>query len=506
MNPEHEHRSRSPCVPKLVGADDEMGNFRRGVSRGHGSGPEASRALLREVDGVRGSADGPMAMHETARDDPQDIGRKYLASNGGCVYIDLDHLELCTPEVISAFDFVAAWHGMLRVARDAQRAANARRAPEEAIVVLVNCSDGHGNSYGSHINFLVSRRLWDDLFRRRLHPGLFVLAAHQVSSIVYTGQGKVGAENGRPEVAYQLSQRADFFDQLLGPQTTYNRPLVNARDESLCGHATGLARLHCIFHDSTLCHVSTLLKVGVMQMVLSMLEAGRLDGTLMLEDPLLALLAYSHDPGLSARARLVDGRAVTAVELQSMLCEQARAHADAGGFNGLVPEAPAIIEFWEDTLCKLERRDFDALAPRLDWVLKLTQIDRALACRGLDWTAPEAKHLDHVYSSLDADEGLYWALEKAELTQTLVDDARVERFRHSPPEDTRAWTRAMLLRRIARESIRRVDWDHMELAPSGGTPRHIPMPDPLGHTRAEWCAAMGIDPVQSAATPTTPMR
>jgi len=517
------------CVPKLTGADAELGNLILGLLRERGTGREASRALLEEIDGTSGATSGsnpgPVAGYaepalvgtpgpdlyssytaaSRATDDPQDIGRKFLGSNGGCIYIDLDHLEVCTPEVLSAHEFVAAWHAMLRIARDAMMAANAKCPPGQRIMVLVNSSDGRGNAYGSHLNFLVTRRLWDDMFVRRLHPDLFVLIAYQVSSIVCTGQGKVSAENGRPDIAYQISQRADFFDQLVGSQTTYNRPIVNSRDEPLCGTAhpgsaasangTGAARLHCIFYDSTLCHGSTLLKVGVMQIVLSMLEAGRLDMSLMLEDPLSALVAYSHDPDLAARAYLVDGRSVTAVELQSMYCERARAHVDAGGCDGLVPGASAIVELWEDTLGKLAQRDFDSLAPRLDWVLKRTQIERALASRGLDWSAPEAKHLDHLYSSLDLDEGVYWALERAGLTEMLIDDARIEQFRHTPPEDTRAWTRAMLLRQLPRELIRGVDWDRIELAANlpGEAAAVVHLPDPLGHTRRDWCRAGGDD-------------
>src|SRR5262249_60540246 len=100
-------------------------------------------------------------------------------------------------------------------ARQAQVAANARLPEGQTIHVLVNNSDGHGNAYGSHLNFLVTRRAWDNLFERKLHHLLY-LAAFQASSIVYTGQGKVGAENGRPGAAVQLSQRADFFATLAG--------------------------------------------------------------------------------------------------------------------------------------------------------------------------------------------------------------------------------------------------------------------------------------------------
>jgi proteasome accessory factor A len=512
-----------------MGADAELANLVLGLAReqatgrAQGTGREASRALLREVVGVRGSAGGAVpgaavsgaagpyapagvlpaappsyaatwyptaygvdASH--AYEDPQDVGRRYLASNGGCVYVDLDHLEVCTPEVASAWDFVAAWHAMLRIARDAQRAANAGLAQGQRIVVLVNSSDGHGNSYGSHLSFLVTRRLWLDVCQRRLHPGLFVLAAHQVSSIVFAGQGKVGAENGRSHVRYQIAQRPDFVEQILSEHTTFRRPIINRRHEPLCGHAgaspggASLARLHCIFYDSTLCHVSTLLKVGTMQIVLSMLEAGFLDASLMLDDPLEALTAFSHDPSLAARARLADGRAVTAVELQSMFCERARAYVEAGGCDGLVPGAARMVELWQDTLAKLAARDLDALAPRLDWVLKQAQIERVLASRGLDWSAPEAKHLDHLYSSLDPDEGLYWALERAGLTETLVDDARSEHLRHAPPDDTRAWRRAVLLRDVPEGRVRHIDWDHIELEPAepGAKPVVLDLGDPLG--------------------------
>src|SRR5205823_1326504 len=157
------------------------------------------------------------------------------------------------------------WHAMLRIARDALAAANAKLPAGQTIHVLVNNSDGRDNAYGSHLNFLITRREWDNIFVRKLHHMLY-LAAFQVSSIVYTGQGKVGSENGMPAVAFQLSQRADFFETLTGMQTTHERPIVNSRDEALCGErpssygtrsvspSSDLARLHCIFFDNTLCH------------------------------------------------------------------------------------------------------------------------------------------------------------------------------------------------------------------------------------------------------------
>ena len=211
---------------------------------------------------------------------------------------------------------------------------------------------------------------------------LLYLASFQVSAIAITGQGKVGAENGAPATNFQLAQRADFFESLIGEQTTYHRPIVNARDEALCGsEASGrppFARLHCIFFDSTLCHVASLLKVGMMQIVLAMIEAERVDPRLLLEDPVDAVVRWSHDPELQTACPMVSGGHLTLLDLQRAFLEQAKRFADDGGCDGVVPRAADILALWGDTLDKLVAGDFAALALRLDWVLKRQTIERVL--------------------------------------------------------------------------------------------------------------------------------
>jgi proteasome accessory factor A len=496
--PREPARGRRRGVPKLCAADVELGNFVLGLERLTGTGYEASRALLREIE-------APYAERVAYGTggyvyNPQDWGRKYLASNGGCVYIDLDHLEICQPEVLGAYDHLAAWHAMLRIARHALDAANARLPPGQTIHVLVNNSDGRGNSYGSHLNFLVTRRAWDNIFERKLHHLLY-LAAFQISSIVFTGQGKVGVENGRPAVRYQLSQRADFFEALTGVQTTYRRPIVNSRDEPLCGPqeatpASALARLHCIFFDSTLCHGSSLLKVGVMQLVLAMIEAEEIDPGLILDDPVATVVRWSHDPTLEARARMASGKVLTAVELQLLFLERAERFAATGGFDGIVPRAADILALWADTLEKLCAKDLPALAGRLDWIRKLFTLERALERRpDLGWDAPAIKHLDFLYASLDRDAGLYWAHERRGDVERLVSEAEIERFVHEPPDDTRAWTRAMLLRIAGARGVQDVDWDAIrfrKVVPGYWTrSRTLRLDDPLAFTKAAVADVIG---------------
>lgn len=459
-------------VPKILGADVELANFILG--RGDGgteTGDDAATALLAEIDGVDAHDAHPSA---------RDWGRRYLASNGGCAYIDLAHLEICLPETRSAFDFLAAWHAMLRVAERARVDAESKLPPEEQLVVVANSSDGLGNSYGSHLNFSISRETWDRMFQRRLDDLLF-LASHQVSSIVYTGQGKVGAENGAAPVPYQISQRADFIETMVGPQTTFNRPLVNTRDEAFS--ALG-ARLHVIFYDTNLAHAATVLKVGVYQIVLAMLETGWTATELLLNDPLAALAAWSHDLSLQTRVLTFSGMQLTAVEHQLLLLEQARRFVEVEGIDHLVPRADEILLLWEDTLLKLESKDFPSLASRLDWVAKLSVLERVLDEHPeLDWSAPGLKHLDQTYASSNPEQGLYWSLEREGRFEILVSEADIERFVIAPPDDTRAWTRAMLLRASGAREVDHVDWDRVRFKEADGSTSTVYLPDPAGATR-----------------------
>jgi len=399
----------SHALPKLCGADIELGNFILGLDRRGGTAYEASKALLREFEGAPkarrytttcncpacrananeastgtyGYGSGGYSYY-----DPQDWGRKFLPANAGCAYIDLDHLELCLPEVLSAFDHVAAWHAMLLLTREALDRANARLPSGQKLHVLVNNSDGEGNSYGSHLNFLVSRRCFRNIFQRKLHHQAF-FASYLVSSICFTGAGKVGAENDRTAVDYQLTQRGDFFECLCGTQTTANRPLVNSRDENLA--EKGMARLHVIFFDNTLCPVACLLKVGVTQIVLAMLEEECVPSSLILDDPLEAIGLWGHDPTLRAKAPLISGESCTAVEAQLALFEAACRFVATGRADGLVPRVHDIMALWGDTLEKLQAGDFAALAPRLDWVLKQRIIQRAMGQRpDLTWASSTA--------------------------------------------------------------------------------------------------------------------
>jgi proteasome accessory factor A len=273
-----------------------------------------------------------------------------------------------------------------------------------------------------------------------------------------------------------------------------------------------LDRLHVISFDSVLCHGSALLRVGPMQLLLAMFEAEHVNPDLILDDPVTAAVIWSHDPTLAARVRLASGARLTAIELQLRFLEDAERFAATGGFDGLVPRAHEILAFWEDTLVRLRAGDVAGLASRLDWALKLHILERAIASRpGLGWSDPLVKHLDLLYASVDAATGLYWAYEEVGAVERLVSEADIERLRCEPPDDTRAWGRAMLLR-LGGRHVHDVDWDRVVFRESrrGYWPilRTIALDDPLGFTRADVApaidAADGLDDVLDALDTGTP--
>ncbi len=490
-------------VRKLCAADVELGNLLLGRHGAEHTDTEAAQLLLRQIPGVpqyrmppkrsRRSNTGQYASRFpnaaprwVASFDPYDWNRKFLASTGGSAYIDQTHAELCLPEVLSAEDHAASWHGMLRIAQRALEAANRTLPAEERLCVLVDNTNGVA-SWGGHLNFLVTRRAWENIFHRKLHYQSFLMAL-QISSIVITGQGKVGASDGRDPVLFQLTQRGDFFYTLVAEQTTYRRPLLNTRDEPLCGANSDLARVHCIFFDSNLCPVAHLLKVGIMQIGLAMIEAEQVDPQVSLDDPLSALLHWGHDPTLQARARLLSGASVNAIELQEVFCAAAQRFVEDGACDGVVPQAREIVALWAETLSMLRAGDVHALSSRLDWALKLSILTRAMRQRpDLTWSSPEIRYLDQMYANLDPNDGLFWAYLSEGRVEKLVSDERIEHLRRNPPDDTRAWTRATLLRTAPPGSVTAMDWDYLTFEYPLGSfcYRRVQLANPLQRTRAE---------------------
>ena len=145
-------------------------------------------------------------------------------------------------------------------------AAAARRASAHTGTVIElhrNNVDGKGASWGTHENYMMDRAVPFDRVTA-------LMTAHLVSARSTPAPGRVGLGEHSEEAGFQLSQRADYIHMRVGLQTTFDRPIINTRDES---HSTArYARLHVIVGDANRMDVPQLLKLGTTSILLWLLE------------------------------------------------------------------------------------------------------------------------------------------------------------------------------------------------------------------------------------------
>jgi proteasome accessory factor PafA2 len=399
-----------------------------------------------------------------------------VLTNGARYYVDHAHPEYSTPECADPLELVCADKAGERILTRSMQAARRLLGADQEVVVYKNNSDGKGNSYGCHENYLVDRAVPFATLVRHLLPWF-------VTRQVFTGAGKVGGENGTGVSGYQLSQRADFFEEEVGLETTLKRPIVNTRDEP---HADPqkYRRLHVIVGDANLCEVATFLKVGATAIVLSMVEDDFVDKDYSIVTPVPALRAVSHDPTCRATIELVEGGRTTAVELQWEFLRLAQKYADETGLEACGGEdvGTRVLERWEAVLGALER-DPMSLDGQLDWVTKLGLLEAYRERDGLEWSDPKLALLDLQYHDVRRDRSLFERLVRAGKVERLVEEDDVTTAMTEPPASTRAYFRGRCLAQWA-DSVVAANWDSLILDVGSDPLRRIPMMEPLRGTKA----------------------
>src|SRR5919112_1109342 len=328
----------------------------------------------------------------------EDLGlANVILTNGARLYVDHAHPEYSTPECTTPRDVVRWDKAGEVVMQDACRfAASVPGAPP--ILLYKNNTDNKGASYGAHENYLMRRSTpFGDIVRH--------LTPFFVSRQVVCGAGRVGVGQDGGEAAFQVSQRADFFEVEVGLETTLKRPIINTRDEP---HADPekYRRLHVIIGDANLAEVSTYLKVGTTALVLAMIEDRFITADLTVEGPVAALRAVSHDPSLREQVTLNDGRRLTALQLQGEYLELARKYVDDRLGSDADPQTVDVLERWESVLARLAQ-DPMLCARELDWVAKLRLLEGYRSRDGLAWGSSRLQLVDLQYSDVRPDKGLY---------------------------------------------------------------------------------------------------
>ena len=295
---------------------------------------------------------------------------------------------------------------------------------------------------------------------------------------VITGAGKVGSEHGAAEAVFQVSQRADFFEEEVGLETTLKRPIVNTRDEPHCD-AQKYRRLHVIVGDANMSEVATYLKVGTTSIVLAMIEDDALGDDWLLGNAVSAIRQVSHDPTLTRTIMLRDGRRATALEIQWGLLERARKYEQTHGLQPVGEEIGAdVLAKWERVLAGLEGNPL-GVADWVDWVAK-QRLVVGFADRlefGLAPASAKLKAIDLQYHDLRRDRCL--ALKVG--LDTIVADDDVTAAMVEPPTTTRAYFRGRCLQKYPNEVVA-ANWDSLVFDVGRDPLRRVPMMEPLRGT------------------------
>jgi len=411
-----------------------------------------------------------------------------VLTNGARYYVDHAHPEFSSPECSNVLEALTYDRAGESIVVRSMEAADASSHDGSHLVVYKNNSDGKGNSYGCHENYLMDRATPFSRVVTGITP-------HFVTRQLFCGAGKVGSETAFHEhgtVDFQLSQRAEFFEEQVGLETTLKRPIVNTRDEP---HADPhrYRRLHVIVGDANLCEVSTFLKLGTTALVLAMIEDDVSPSRpLALADPVRAIHSVAVDRTFTQPLLMADGSTATALAIQWELYGQARKYADDRGLGCLGPEevADEVIDRWEQVLHALET-DPSTLSRQVDWVAKLQLLEAYRDRHGCSWDDPRMAAVDLQYHDLRPGRSLFARLD----TETLVAPEDVAAAVTEPPRTTRAWFRGECLKRWP-ASVATANWDSLVFDLGSDPLRRVPMMDPLKGT-AEHVEAL----LESCASP-----
>lgn len=413
------------------------------------------------------------AAHSSQLTDARPMGRTTLRNgpanavlpNGARLYVDHAHPEYSSPEVTGPRDALR-WDR----AGDEIMLEAMRRAGTPEIVIYKNNVDGKGAAYGTHENYLVRRSVAFHELAHRLTPFF-------VTRPLMCGAGRVGLGQFSEEPGFQISQRADFVENDVGLETTFNRPIINTRDEP---HAdpSRWRRLHVIGGDANRFDVPAYLRFATTALLLWLIEEDHLPlelDALTLSAPVVDTWGVSHDP--FGHVLSTEGRPRTALDVQRTYLDVISRHAPTDA------ETTEALTLWDSVLTGLAE-DPESVADRVEWVAKRQVLDGLRRRGNLTWDHPRLAALDLQWADLRPEHSVVARLDAAGRVHRLVDQSEVHAAVSTPPADTRAWFRGTMVSTFG-TAVTAAGWSSVVVdSPARASLVRIPLTDPLRGTAA----------------------
>jgi Pup amidohydrolase len=469
------------AIPKICGIETEYGILVRGADV---SAVVASSMLVNgygaDNDGVRSwdfqdESPGIDARSGLRSDAEYPVVEKLMANtiltNGARYYVDHAHPEYSSPECATPLEAVLYDRAGEEVVRRSMSRANSSLGEGQELIAHKNNSDGKGNSYGCHENYLVDRSVPFGRLARSIMP-------HFVSRQIFCGAGKVGVEaqrDGEPWVPFQISQRADFFEEEVGLETTIRRPIVNTRDEPHCD-AERWRRLHVIAGDANMSEVATYLKLGTTAIILALIEDNQFPTKVLLQDPVHAIRSISHDPSMQHTVLSEDGSRFTALDMQFVLFEACQKWFANANYDPTGDCGSDILTRWERVLHDLQT-SHHRLSRTVDWWAKYQLINGMQAKHDLPDGDLRLRAVDLQYHDMRPDKCL---AHKVGL-ETMVSQDAVNNAVLQAPHSTRAYFRGECIRRWP-QNVVSANWDSLVFDIGEPQLQRVTMPDPMKGT------------------------
>ena len=483
------------ALPKVCGIETEYGIMVRGAESQPGLGVVAAdQRLRRAVSGRDAAASAGTSTTSTPGNDARGFSLddviapeietnlvNAVLTNGARYYVDHAHPEISDP---------GGHHGREAVRWD--------RAAEEIIRMSVDGRErpARARRRGARCR---DRRLQEQLRRQgqqlRLPRELPVrprdavrpdrradhAALRHPPGLLRRRARSAASCPGWPhdDVPFQLSQRADFFEEEVGLETTLKRPIVNTRDEPHCD-AQKYRRLHVIVGDANMSEVATYLKVGTTAIVLAMIEDDVLGDDWLLGNPVPAIRQVSHDPTL--RRTIMLSRRAPGHRARGPVGPARAGAASTSSTTGwrCVGEdvGPDVLERWERVLDGPGARSRRRSPHWVDWVAKRRLVDGYAERHGLEPGDARLKAIDLQYHDLRPDR----CLARRAGLETIVDPGRRRcAAMTEPPTTTRAYFRGRCLAKYPDEIVA-ANWDSIVFDVGRDPLRRVPMMEPLRGT------------------------
>lgn len=397
-----------------------------------------------------------------------------VLTNGARLYVDHAHPEYSSPECRTPLSATLYDVAGEEVMRRAQNIANQSLPVHDAITLYKNNSDGKGNSYGTHENYLVSRSIeFADIVK--------AMVPHFCSRQIVSGAGKVGAETDKVielQPSFQISQRAEFFEEIIGLETTLKRPIVNTRDEPHAD-AERFRRLHVINGDANMSQVATFVKLGATAVLLGALEEY---GVKVFPEnpanPVAAIRRFGADPTMRVCVETSSGKKMSAIDYQEALIEVAVKFIDDTGGSAVAPSAEVdlLLDEWK-RIVHLLRTQPDELADTVDWIAKLRLVKGYQHRYGLADNDSKLRAIDLQYHDISSEKSLARRIG----LRNLFDSDAIREAVINPPTDTRAYFRGHAVSKFSKNLVA-ANWDSLVFDFGDGPLHRVPMLDPLRGT------------------------